>query len=63
MVSDWDLGTVAVQDIQLDRGVASSEVDEPVRVSCRSLASGETHHYALRVYCWGARIRLVTPRQ
>ncbi|MGH8297171.1 MAG: hypothetical protein ACRETZ_16985 [Steroidobacteraceae bacterium] len=62
-VSDWNLGTIPVQDIQLDRRVAGSEVEEPVDVSCRSLASGETHHYALRVYCRGTRIHLIaSPR-
>jgi len=62
-VSDSSLGTVRVQDIQLDRSVAGSEVDKPAKVSCKRAASGETAHYALSVYCWGTRIHPLSSPQ
>jgi hypothetical protein len=57
------LGTMPVQDIQLDRSVAGSELDKPVQVSCKRAASGETPHYALSVYCWGTQLHALSPSQ
>lgn len=59
-VSDQFLGTVAVRDIQMDRQAAAGLVDKPMEVSCRSLRSGVTGHYALSTYCWGTRIHRVS---
>jgi hypothetical protein len=49
------IGTVAVQDIQLDQDVAAALVNKPVNVAC-TLDAGITAHYALGVYCHGTRI-------
>jgi hypothetical protein len=59
-VSDQFLGTVAVRDIELDRDVARGLVDKPTEVSCGSLQSGVTGHYALSTYCWDTRIHGVS---
>jgi hypothetical protein len=55
-VSDWVLGTIPIRDIELDKDVAGVLVEKPVRVTCKSLHSGETTHYALSVYCGGTQI-------
>ncbi|MGH9642467.1 MAG: hypothetical protein ACRD3Q_08570 [Terriglobales bacterium] len=60
-VSDDFLGTIPVRDIQLDQDVTGSLVDKSVRVACESLRSGETGHYALSVYCDGAKIEPSSP--
>lgn len=59
-VSDQSLGTVAVRDIELDRDVAGGVVDKPTEVSCGSLQSGISGHYALSTYCRDTRIHQVS---
>jgi hypothetical protein len=44
----------------LDRDVARGLVDKPTEVSCGSLQSGVTGHYALSTYCWDTRIHGVS---
>jgi hypothetical protein len=55
-VSNPLLGSVKLQDIELDRDVTGSQVDRPVSVACRRLAAGITGHYARNVYCWGTQL-------
>lgn len=59
-VSDPFLGTVAARDIELDRDVAGGLVNKPTEISCGSLQSGVTGHYALSTYCRGTRIHRVS---
>ena len=59
-VSDSIVGTVAVRNIELDRDVAGGRVDKPTELSCGSLQSGMTGHYALSTYCSGTRIHRVS---
>lgn len=58
-VADPLLGTVAVRDIELDHDVTGGLVDKPTEVSCGSLQSGVTSHYALSTYCRGTQIHRV----
>jgi hypothetical protein len=53
---DGGIGTVTVRDIQLDRDVPASLVNQPVNASC-NLHSGITGHHALSVYCDGTQIK------
>lgn len=59
-VSDPLLVAVAVRDIELDRDVAGGLVDKPAKLTCGSLQSGVTGHYALSTFCRGTRIHLLS---
>lgn len=61
IVADSFLGTVAARDIELDHDVAGGLIDKPTDVSCGSLQSGVTSHYALSTYCRGTQIHPVPP--